>query len=170
VVAFENVQTGGVRADPSTATTTVDLDAPQLAEPVCAPLSQPSLRVGGPKRFGVLTSLGSRFELTGRYLERCGTHLHLLLPGGHGGGGGGPTMAANRRVVVWSTAAGGVSGLFLPSLRRFTVPPPPHTGDQFRQVGGAYAFGLTSKAIYLSSGRGNWRIAVPTDPGRTSTP
>jgi hypothetical protein len=170
MIVFENIQTGAVRADPSTATTTFDLDAPQLTEPVCAPLSQPSLRVGGPKRYGELSALGDRFELTGRYLERCGTHIHLLLPAGHGGSGGGPTIAANSRVVVSSTAAGGVSGLFLPSLRPFTIPPPPHTGDQFRQVGGAYTLGLTDTAIYISSGRHNWRIAVPSDHRRTSTP
>ncbi|HET6868467.1 MAG TPA: hypothetical protein VFH80_21305 [Solirubrobacteraceae bacterium] len=110
---FQNIATGAVLGDPANTRTLPDLDSPALAQPVCAPLRVP--------RHGKLTFDG-RFAVavgpTGTFIERCGTHLRVPVPS--------ENVAAAPGSLVWLTSATEpVSGVFLPSLRRFTVAAPP---------------------------------------------
>jgi hypothetical protein len=110
---FQNITTGAVLGDPTNARTLADLDSPLLAQPVCAPLRVP--------RHGRLTFDG-RFAVaegaTGTFIEKCGTHLRVPVSSAD--------VAAGPGAIVWSTSpTSAPSGVFLPSLRRFTIAPPP---------------------------------------------
>lgn len=110
---FQNIDTGAVLGDPTNATTLADLDSPVLAEPVCAPLRVPG--------HGKLTFDG-RFAVaegaTGTFIEKCGTRRRVPVPSND--------VAASPRSLVWvTTPTSPISGVFLPTLRRFTVAPPP---------------------------------------------
>jgi hypothetical protein len=110
---FQNIATGAVRRDPTGATTLPDLDSPALAQRVCRPLRVP--------RHGALIFDG-RYAVaegsTGTFIEKCGTHLRVPVPS--------EDVATAPGSIVWLTSATGpASGVFLPSLRRFTVAPPP---------------------------------------------
>jgi hypothetical protein len=90
-----------------------DLDSPVLAERVCAPLRVP--------RHGRL-SFDGRFVVAegaiGTFIEKCGTHLHLTVPSNN--------IATAPGSIVWlASATGSPSGMFLPSLKRFTIARPP---------------------------------------------
>jgi hypothetical protein len=110
---FQNIATGAVLGDPTSATTLADLDSPVLAQRVCAPLRVP--------RHGTLTFDG-RFAIaegaTGTFIEKCASHLRIPVSSDY--------VAAAPRSLVWLTSpTQPVSGVFLPTLRRFTVAPPP---------------------------------------------
>jgi hypothetical protein len=110
---FQNITTGAVRGDPSNARTLADLDSPSLAQRVCAPLRVP--------RHGQLTFDG-RFAVaqgaTGTFIEKCGTHLRIPVPT--------EDVAAAPGSIVWlPSATGNPGGIFLPSLKRFTIARPP---------------------------------------------
>src|SRR5581483_9192104 len=74
-------------------------------------------------------------------LERCRTHLRRALTDGNTVVSYG--LAVNTAMVVWQTVAGRLDGLFLPSLRPFTIPLPSSTAT----VG---SLGLTSGGLYLN--------------------
>lgn len=110
---FQNIATGAVLPDPTNATTLADLDSPVLAQRVCAPLRVPP--------HGGLTFDG-RFAVaegeTGTFIEKCGTHLHVPVPSAD--------VTTAPGALVWSVSpTSAPSGVFLPSLRRFTIAPPP---------------------------------------------
>lgn len=110
---FQNIATGAVRGDPTNAKTLADLDSPSLAQRVCAPLRVP--------RHGQLTFDG-RFAVaqgpTGTFIEKCGRRLRIPVPT--------EDVATAPGSIVWlPSATGAPSGVFLPSLRRFTVARPP---------------------------------------------
>lgn len=110
---FQNLATGAVRRDPTNTTTLPDLDSPVLAQRVCPPLRVPP--------HGTLTFDG-RFALAegaaGTFIEKCGSHLHVAVSS--------DTVAAAPDSIVWSVSpTSAPSGVFLPSLRRFTIAPPP---------------------------------------------
>lgn len=92
--AFESVQTGRVRSDPTSANTFADLNSPALARKVCSPLRVPMANVGTEEdvyqwaaRPGTISFYGNsvlangRFRdgSTGLFLERCGSHLHRFI-------------------------------------------------------------------------------------------
>jgi hypothetical protein len=153
---FQNIETGRVRSDPTTASTRADLDAPGLAERVCSPLRLPSYVDPYSRRtLGALTFEGS-FALAGplsgdgataTYLERCGSPLHELISRT------GP-VAANARVVVWAPTedpqplgSAHLDGLHLPSLRRFVIPLPAAIASE-----GVGAVELSSDHLYVVAG------------------
>ena len=127
---FENVSSGAVRQDPSSAQTTVSLDAETLTEPVCRPLRLPTARqlFAGPGP-GSLTFYGEFAVALGTdqiadptaYLERCGTHLHrLLIKGPYPSSLLAP--AANTHEAIWMPRqTGQLSGVTLPGLRPFSL-------------------------------------------------
>lgn len=114
---FQNIATGAVRRDPTSATTLADLDSPMLARRVCPPLRVP--------RHGTLTFDG-RFAVaegaTGTFIEECGTRLRLPVSS--------DAVALAPGLLVWlTTPTRPISGVFLPSLRSFSIVPPPGRPD-----------------------------------------
>jgi hypothetical protein len=110
---FQNIASGAVRGDPAGAATVADLDSPTLAERVCRPLRVP--------RHGRLTFDG-RFAVAegaaGTFIEKCASHLRIPVSS--------DDIAAAPGSLAWSVSpTSPPSGVFLPSLRRFTIAPPP---------------------------------------------
>jgi hypothetical protein len=174
---FQNIQTGELRDDPTNATTFPDLNSPSLAETTCSGVRVihtpngivPGEYPVGP--WGSLTydgqfALATVSRLVGGalgdqvVLEWCGTHMRRLL---------GPTwseccvtspVASNGSVIVWQSAVNRLSGLFLPSLEKFTMPlPSAEVAWEVREAG-TLVLALTSDALYVY-GQALWRTASP---------
>jgi hypothetical protein len=145
---FQNIATGAVRRDPGNARTLADLDSPVLARRICDPLRVPS--------YGTLAFDGRYAVATdpqGIFLEHCGTRLHLLLSYG-------PWVAMAPGAIVWLPAPNrALRGIFLPSLRRFSVAPPRGAADMVN-------VDLSDRHIYIiGTTRNNtndvWSAAAP---------
>jgi hypothetical protein len=165
---FQNLQTGEFRDDPTNATTFPDLNSPTLAQTTC-----PGVRLIRRNYYdqyandwGGLTYEG-QFALAtaddGRvFLERCGTHTRRLLPNGWSECCTGGDLAANATVIVWQSARSRLSGLFLPSLQKFTMPLPSAVVAWEEREGGTLLFALDSDAFYVTEyGGALWRTATP---------
>ena len=117
---FQNITSGAIRDDPGTARTLADLDAPTLARRVCAPLRVPSdgtLQFEG--RFAL--AIDSQGNAS---LGACATRLHV--PAGAAALG----VAIGPDAVIYDTAPHRpISGISLPSLRRFAVALPADADD-----------------------------------------
>ena len=154
---FQNVQTGGLREDPTNATTFADLNSPTLAHMTCPGVQL--MRRYGPTRWGSVTYDGQFALVTDTdnsvFLERCGTRMRRLLANGITVAS--YALASNTRAVVWQAVTGRLNGLFLPSLQTFTIPLP-------SAIGLVGSLGLTSGALYVSSFEDGvvWRSASPT--------
>ena len=125
---FQNLSTGELRHDPSGGATAVDLNAPNLSQTVCRPLTVPmTYELFAPAPVpGSLTFYGSFALAIGGddngprvYLERCGTHLHRLLTTA-------PlersvVLGANTHEVIWMSHPHFFSALTLPGLHPFTI-------------------------------------------------
>lgn len=156
VFTFQNIQTGELRRDPRTQSTLADLDSPQLARAVCSPLRVPKSGAS----FGRLVPDGSFALAQGVqpvswvYLERCGTHLHVRLAMGDLGTITiSPSIFATPHVVLWQTGLRQLSGLFLPSLRRFVLSIPASLSVKTARAPDfffGFRFALSSRALYLS--------------------
>ncbi len=129
---FESVQSGRVRSDPTSATTFADLNSPALARKVCSPLRVPKANIGSEEdlyrwaaRPGTMTFYGGSVMANGRFrdggtglfLERCGSYLHRFIDYDSY-----DDVAANAHMVLWQSRDDQLSGLWLPSLRRFVIP------------------------------------------------
>jgi hypothetical protein len=175
---FQSLATGGVRPDPTAATTLPDLNSPTLANAVCSPLRLPasttndagevaatlgSLDVAG--RFALATSTASDGS-GATYLERCGSRLHSFVcrcsPLANASF---RAIAANAHVVIWAppapfgTAISHLDGLYLPSRRRFLIPLPAAARGR-----GAEGLQVSSRSIYIeNSGNGSrvFRAPIP---------
>lgn len=172
---FQNIQTGELRDDPTNATTFVDLDSPDLARRTC-----PGVRlIGnvvpyGGLGWGSITPEGRYAIVTGRennvFLERCGTRMREpIADTGYGG-----VLASSTQAIVWQTTTH-LTGLFLPTLQKFTMRLPPGilkptgSGEDFP----VHALVLTSSALYVADGYYGrfWRTASPAAlPRNTSRP
>ena len=115
-------------------------------------------------------AIGTEYEA---FLERCGTRMQRLLTSG-------PTeyssaLAANAGAIVWQAEPSQLSGLFLPTLKTFTISLPsaivkPAGAPEDTPV---LALELTSDALYVEDGWNGtiWRTASPTAlPRNTSRP
>jgi hypothetical protein len=167
---FQNIQTGELRDDPTNATTFPDLNSPTLAERTC-----PGVRLiysnadygDGPadaNPWGWLTSEGQFALVTTNtekvFLERCGTHMRRLLPTGGSDRDYADGLVSNASVIVWQPARNRLTGLFLPSLQKFTMPLPRAVAATERGYkGGEFALALTSEALYVNEGVALWRTA-----------
>ena len=148
---FQNLQSGILRSDPRNASTIVDLNSPALAKRVCRPLR---VAPGGSLFFdGSFAIAGS---LHGAYLERCGTRLHERVdPAG--------TATANVHAIVWqsgNTRLVGphqLSGVFLPSRRRFVIRIPAFI-DYPNQIV------LSSRHLYVVDNNSVWVATSPRPP------
>ncbi len=189
MLAFQSLRTGQAIADPSGGSTTVNLDSPGLTEKVCTPLTVPRVSFSPyGDRPGSLTPAGA-FEIAagngGAYLERCGSHLHEFLTAGVLSRSAAPSEStagcaslacppdANAHAIIWEAPAGRLSGIFLPSRQRFSIPVPARV-DPSLGIGADYQLALTTTTLYLNVGarpghRGIWTIPAPTPPPTIST-
>ncbi len=146
---FQNLQTGrpagSFRLGP---TTVLDLNSRTLTSRLCSPVRVP--------RGGEVMSFYGRFAVVlaagpaGRavpYLERCGSRLHQRLAA--------IPVTGTSRMLIW-TSPGQLSGLLLPSLRRFVIPLPGSLpGDETQFV-------LASRTLYADSNNGAlWTAQLP---------
>jgi hypothetical protein len=139
---FQNIDTGQVRSLPGWRVggrIIPNLDSQSLAQRLCRPLTVPPgpPNLAGPPGPGALSFYGS-FALAGDVLERCGSRLKLAV-----GNPNYPGVQANSRAVVWAEGPKSrrLSGLFLPSLRRFVIATP--------STPGTYGFALSSGELYV---------------------
>jgi hypothetical protein len=164
--SFQNIQTGELRHDPTNATTFVDLNSPALARKTCPGVQLiPDPQPYGGAGWGSITFYGQFALATGRYnnvfLERCGTRMRRLLANtGYGG-----AVGSDASAIVWQTARH-LTGLFLPSLQRFTIPLPPailRSPALPRSDLPVKAIVLTPEALYVEDGYYGrfWRTVSP---------
>jgi hypothetical protein len=167
--------TGGVRDDPTNATTFTDLNSPALTQNTCPgvrllretePFSSPWGSLISYGRFAL--AIGSDSQDNGAaFLERCGSGTRELLASGPSEWWV-PPLASNSRAIVWLAAPYRLAGLFLPSLQRFTIPLPSAIvtaqGSPVASDTRVAAIGLTSGALYVLDTLGGtlWRTASPT--------
>jgi len=176
-ISFENLLTGQVRADPTNATTNVNLDSPGLATHVCRPVTIPPV-AGVYGEFGDVwgsVTFKAGYAITagysGMYLERCGSRLHETLARFPTYASSGfyscPAFACppaiNAHEVLWQSQSRAViHGIFLPDRQRFTVHLP--AGLVLTTMG------LAGTKLYLSGTYGSssipgvWTIPQPTQP------
>jgi hypothetical protein len=159
---YVNRTTGRVVAQPTSPKLNVDLNSPKLTARVCKPLSIPH-PTDGNIGAGTLTAVGGGFQIASgnqSYLERCGTQLRLPV----GCNEDVCTVAHNAHSVVWATSADNdpsagrlktISGVFLPSLQRFTIKPP-------TDATGIPEVAFTNKHLYVMAGGSLWRSPTPT--------
>ncbi len=133
-LAFQNIDTGQVPSVPALADwraggrTIPDLNSPQLAVKLCSPLRVPR---GNPGQNNISVSENAIFagsfaiavdyfgvESARPYLERCGSRLHKPIDRTDS------PVVGNPSLVLWELGDGvsrRLDGLFLPSLRPFTL-------------------------------------------------
>jgi hypothetical protein len=148
---FQNLQTGVVKSDPTRAHTIADLNSPALAQRVCPPLQVPhSFKVPTATlvpdgRFAIAT--GTK----GVFLEHCGTRLHRAIDPNRG------PVGATAKAVIWETTGRQLAGLFLPSLRPFTIKAPELADFELAQ---------TPQTLYLLDPQGQvWSAPAPQPSG-----
>jgi hypothetical protein len=174
VVYFQNIETGELRSDPTNATTFADLNSPALAHKTCPGVRlMRDLDSGYGTRWGSLTPYGQFALVTATnsaVLERCGTQMRRRLPPGSDGYSS--ALASTDRAIMWQADPGQLSGLFLPSLQRFTLPlasaiVKPPGAPKALPVG----IELTSSALYVTEDGTLWRTPSPAAlPQNTSRP
>jgi hypothetical protein len=134
--AFQNRHSGKVVEHKLGGRTFANLDAPRVLQTVCRPLRAPSggslIPIG---RFALATS--SR----GTALEKCGSRRPLLTIRGVV-----PFRPAQRRAIVWPGTKLPVTGIELPSLKRFAIALPKGILANGRTV---TAVLITSRTLYL---------------------
>jgi hypothetical protein len=112
------------------------------------------------------------------YLERCGSqsHTRLNVPFAVGGYSrnltdfppSGLVLTANAREIMWIKGARQLAGVFLPSMRAFTVPLPANIKATSEFVGGDTGYypshiALGSQILYLVDGNSRlWTAPAPT--------
>jgi hypothetical protein len=135
VTMFQNIQTGQVERDPAKPGGRIiaDLNSRKLGRRLCSPLRVPAFFDSSSQTSGAGTiSVLGRFAIatttpdvfygsppTESFLERCGSTLHERIA---------PdtkafivTPAANHQLVLWQKTTASLTGIFLPSLRRFSI-------------------------------------------------
>jgi hypothetical protein len=166
---FENTHTGAYSTLPAWkpgGRIVPNLNAQQLRQTLCPGLHAPvraatALVVDG--RFAIATTASSIDTEHDRiYLERCGTRLHMRIRLEAEFS----VVAASSHAIVWEANNGGLlgqfSGVFLPSLRRFSFWFPHHLAvDQV-------AYALDARRLYVldDSGRA-WAAALQPRPARS---
>ena len=166
-VVFENLFTGATAADPVSRSVVPDLDSRTLARRLCKPVTVPAATSPySPLGFGSVASDG-RFQIAtgdgGSYLEKCGVKLHRFLTFS-------PT-ASSPHAIVWESKPGLVTGVFLPSLKRFTIAVPEKvdpsaSSSQFVQQD-PYTLALSRHSLYVGVGLGattTWTMRIPSAP------
>jgi hypothetical protein len=165
---LQNIATGQFERDPATPGGTVfdDLSAPSGSVPLCRPLQYPSVFPREGPFLGQLTFYGQFAVTFGQELEgspaypgagtsslrRCGSKLNLVI------GADGYTPVASSRAVVTTRDDITFHGLFLPSLRRFTIRLP------VSLQGDASLLAVTDRTIYVGKFDGPAQLWAATLP------
>lgn len=153
--AFQNLQTSQIESLPAWkpgGTTIPDLNSPVLAHKLCWPLRVPN---------GEGLTLDGSFAIVaqsqGDFLERCGSRLHERIDPNYW------PQTASSRAVIWGTGTSQMDGLFLPSLRRFTIDLPAAVAGF---DGLSYVMALGSRKLYVANGSNFtlWTAPVPRLP------
>ena len=130
--------------------TIIDLDSSTLTQPVCRPLQAPLPNVGGylaafPPSLTFFGRFAVSEETSGLYVEECGSQLHLPLVGA---GYEGRLFGASQAVAFWNSNPQ-VSGIFLPSLRRFTFNVP--SGFSGAALGPRHLYVITPTHVWVAA-------------------
>lgn len=157
---FYNIATGRRRAPPMGSRTITDLNSPTLTRQICQPLQKPagSDSTVFPPPLTFYGSFAVAQAQNGIYVERCGSRLHMPLVAGRYAGS---LLAHTQAVAFCPDTQQQWSGIFLPSLRRFTftVPVGPPCGVTV----------LATRHIYTEAGPQQrlWSAAFPATPPRS---
>jgi hypothetical protein len=154
---FVNIQTGATRDASIPAGTLIDLNSVKLARKICRPLRLPNIPL-----FELPTKslvFDGRFAIatgaSGIFLERCGKRLHLRISP-YGNPFVGDVVGANSRAVVWQSPERQLTGVFLPTLRRFVIRLPANSD---------YNIELGARTLYLLDSNGQvWTAPAPSPP------
>lgn len=174
---FQNLATGETATDPTGPRTAVDLSSESLGRAVCAPVTVPQTNIGSE---GYLAGWGSvtfdgRFAIAtsdgGSYLEQCGSRLHEFLTFTSYPGCAHAACAppSNSHMIVWESKPLQLSGIFLPSRRRFKLAFPTPTSVPVPGTyvnGNKYGLVLTQHTLYVSSNGYVFKASIPTAPPR----
>ena len=172
-IVFENLLTGATAADPISRTVVPDLDSRTLARKLCKPVTVPTdTSAYSPPVFGSVVS-DDRFQIVtgdgGSYLEECGTELRRFLTFS--------ATANSPHAIVWESRPGRVTGVFLPSLKRFTIAVPAKvdpsaSSSQFVRQD-PYTLALTTHTLYVGVGLGGpttWTMPISSAPPSSKPP
>jgi hypothetical protein len=147
---YYNIRTGEPRVTSVGQSTIVDLNSPTLTRALCPPLIGPLWWFDG--TFALVQAAN------GILLERCGSNLEMPLVTATSYA---ETVLANTEAVaVCSDSGTGQSGIFLPSLRRFTftVPKNPFNANACPTV-------LGVRHLYYDDAKARlWAAALPSKP------
>jgi hypothetical protein len=146
---FYNIRTGK-RVPFVDPTRIIDLDSPTLTRPVCSPLVGPPLAFYG--------SFAVAQEPAGIFLKRCGSQLNVPLVLAPYAGN---LLASTHAVAFCSGSSSPQPGIFLPSLRRFTVTLPSSPGGCPSTVLGA------RHLYYIDLQERLWAAVFPSKPPRS---
>ena len=165
------------------------LDSPSLAHKLCSPLRVPHVSFptdvgdavlpGTVTMFGQFaiasgTTLGADAEVKAQdRLERCHSKLRRpIITSTPVVAGAQPsrTPIGNPHAIVWPNKPQQLTGLFLPSLREFTVPIPAQVGRVQGTTGALDQVFLASRTLYLLNGTQLWAAPAPRAPNRQGSP
>ena len=152
---FVNIQTGATRTASVPAGSLIDLNSAKLARKICRPLRLPTIPLFElPTRSLVFDG---RFAIatgaSGIFLERCGRRLHLRISP-YGNPFVGDVVGANAHTVVWQSWGRLLTGVFLPTLRRFVIRLPANS---------SYNIELGPRTLYLLDSNGQvWTAPAPS--------
>jgi hypothetical protein len=176
IYSLDNLSTGAILPDPTSPTTAIDLDTASGGRRLCHPVTVPTNGQGfddGRPPFGSVAPAG-RFQIAtseaGSYLEECGAPLHQFLTYTSYPGCAHQTCSPplSSHMIIWESKPGHLSGVFTPSLRRFTIAvprtvDPQAAGEQFVN-GHEYGLALTARSLYVAVGDTVWTATVPASP------
>jgi hypothetical protein len=173
---FQNINTGRtVTKDPTGTSTTVDLNTARLVKKLCRPLESPVVSNGYSSGWGSLT-FDSVYAIAAggaAVLERCGAKVHrrltLSVPGYTGSYPAGCAhlacpLASNAHAVIWPSTGDRLSGLFLPSLKRFTIRIPAKVRGTPEPDARSYQLALTPRTLYVNLNGHIFGIPAPVIP------
>jgi hypothetical protein len=158
---FYNIATGKPRIPRLSPGMLVDLDSPTLTRRICRPLQIPEGDPTFPAPFMFYGRYALELPVTGIYLDRCGSRLHLpLLRGPYNVAMFGNSQAVGfctRLAQVTTGAQQVMQGLYLPSLRRFQVIMP-------SDLGCPQGVALGPRHLAVIGGISLWMASFPSRP------
>lgn len=157
-----------------------NLNSPSLTGKLCRPLHVPAddvvnggtvpgpLTRYGPFTVAIETSpAGTDQPVATAVLERCGSKLHRALYQENDSGAlvaPAVQQAGNPDLVIWPSAPQRLSGLFLPTLQRFTLTIPHALGRVQATTGARSQIIVTAKTLYVLDGNQLWSTRIPKLP------
>jgi hypothetical protein len=177
-ILFQSLATGQLVNDPTSSTVVPDMNSPTLAQHLCPSVTVPVITPGFSLPDSGFVQMDGQFGIAtgeaGTYLERCGSPLHQHLTFT-------PSPVFNSHLVLWQSKPGLLKGLFLPSLKPFTIAVPrtvDHRTKAAKFVGDdPYELALAHGTMYLVRGTFNagpaaplWTMPMPTHPPKVKKP